>query len=216
MEKAAIAMINHKGGVGKTTLGYILSQIALSRGLCVSVVDLDPQRNLSDALFLVQRSNQDKAEVFANLNITNELTDKGDLIIIDCPPALNKLTRSAMDFADIALVPVKPDLFSVANLELVYELGEQCEKNNEQLALIKVGFDKRGIVDTVAKNIKNRQFRVAGDVPINRLIPYNILHGRLWQYGISAAVRAPFFQLLDRTYNAYVQMLDGNFENAWE
>lgn len=215
MKKLAIAMINHKGGVGKTTVGYVLSQIALSRGMAVSAVDLDPQRNLSDALFLVQKANQDKSEIFSKLNVTDKLTDEGDLIIIDCPPSLNTSTKDAMDFSDITLVPVQPDLFSIVNLELVYKLGEQCEKAREQLALIKVGFDKRALVDTIATNIDNRQYQIAGEIPVNRLIPYNILNGRIWQYGLSATVRDPFYQLFDRVCGAYDQMLAGNFDNAW-
>lgn len=45
MEKLAVALINHKGGVGETTLSYILAQIGLSKGLSVAVVDMDPQKN---------------------------------------------------------------------------------------------------------------------------------------------------------------------------
>lgn len=216
MEKLAIALINHKGGVGKTTLGYVLSQIALSRGMSVSAVDLDPQRNLTDAIYLVQRGNEDTPERFNKLNVTDKLTDEGDLIIIDCPPALNASTKAAMDFADITLVPVIPDLFSLVNLDLVYKLGKECEKNSEQLALIKVGFDKRALVDAISTNINDRQYRIAGEVPINRLIPYNVLHGRFWQYGLSAPVREPFYHLFDRVISAYGQMLDGNPDNAWQ
>lgn len=216
MEKLAVAMINHKGGVGKTTLGYVLSQIGLSRGVAVSAVDLDPQRNFTDSLFLVKKANQDKAEMFSKLNITNKLTDEGDLIIIDCPPALNEFTKEAMDFADITLIPVNPDLYSVVNLELVYKLGEQCEKNSEQLAIVKIGFDKRALVDIIATTIGHRQYRVAGEIPVNRLIPYNVVNGRVWQYGLSATVRGPFYQLYDRVNCAYNQMLNGNFDSAWD
>lgn len=217
MEKLAIAMINHKGGVGKTTLAYVLSQIGLSRGLAVSAVDLDPQRNLTDALFLVQRANQDKPELFSKLSVTDQLTDEGDLIIIDCPPALNTSTaKDAMTFSDITLIPVNPDFFSVVNLELVYKLGEHCEKNSEQLAIVKIGFDKRALVDIIATTIGHRQYRVAGEIPVNRLIPYNVVNGRVWQYGLSAAVRDPFYQLFNRVNSAYGQMLNGNFDSAWE
>lgn len=218
MEKLAIALINHKGGVGKTTLAYVLSQIALSQGLAVSTVDLDPQRNLSDTLCLVKKAaaNQDKSEIFNNLNVTTSLTDKGDLIIIDCPPALNASTREAMSFADITLVPVIPDLFSLVNLELVYKFGEECEKNREQLALVKVGFDKRAITEIVASNINTRQYAVAGAVPINRLIPYNVLHGRLWQHGLSAPVKEPFYKLYKHVTNVYSRMLKGEIDDVWK
>ena len=48
--KRIISIVNHKGGVGKTTtvvsLGVALSQL----GRSVLLVDLDPQRNLTDSL----------------------------------------------------------------------------------------------------------------------------------------------------------------------
>lgn len=217
MEKLAVAMINHKGGVGKTTLAYVLSQIALSRGLAVSAVDLDPQRNLTDALFLLQKTNEKKFKIFSKLVVTDKITDEGDIIIIDCPPALrNQATEAAIDFADITLIPVIPDLFSLVNLSLVYKLGKDHEKSKEQLAIVKVGFDKRALVDTISTNINDRQYNVAGEVPINRLITYNILYGRFWHHGLSAAVREPFNQLFDRTIKAYDRMLNGKFDDAWK
>lgn len=217
MEKVAIAMINHKGGVGKTSLAYILSQIGLSRGLKVTAVDLDPQKNFSDALALVTKTNETEYPYFKeSLKITNEITDEGDLIIIDCPPALNEFTASAIDFADITLIPVMPDLFSVANLALVYKLGQERDKNTEQLAVVKIGFDKRALVDLIATTISGRDYRVAGGVPINRLIPYNITTGRVWEYGMSGEARKPYYALFDMVCGAYGEMLAGNFNNPWE
>ena len=54
MNKRIISVVNHKGGVGKTTsvvsLGVALSQL----GRRVLLVDVDPQRNLSDSLSVPQ------------------------------------------------------------------------------------------------------------------------------------------------------------------
>lgn len=47
----AIAFFNHKGGVGKTTLGYHLSWMFAELGYSVVAADLDPQANLT-AMFL--------------------------------------------------------------------------------------------------------------------------------------------------------------------
>ena len=54
MEKLAVAVINHKGGVGKTTLSLILTQMALMKRHRVLAVDLDPQRNFTDALSFIR------------------------------------------------------------------------------------------------------------------------------------------------------------------
>lgn len=45
-----IAMVNQKGGVGKTTATICLAAVAAARGERVLVVDIDPQANATDAL----------------------------------------------------------------------------------------------------------------------------------------------------------------------
>jgi chromosome partitioning protein len=47
----AIALFNNKGGVGKTTLTYHLSNMVARLGWRVLAVDLDPQANLTSAFF---------------------------------------------------------------------------------------------------------------------------------------------------------------------
>ena len=44
-----VAVINLKGGVGKTTIAALLGRHGVSLGLNVLAVDLDPQANLSQA-----------------------------------------------------------------------------------------------------------------------------------------------------------------------
>jgi len=213
VEKLAVAFINHKGGVGKTSLANIMIQIGLSENLRVTAVDLDPQKNLSDALFLARSANHD---FFSKLDITNSITDTGDFIVVDCPPALNDLTAAAIEFADITLVPVMADLFSVANLGLVYKFAQEHEKSAEQTAIIKVGFDKRALVDMISSSLGETEYCVAGDVPINRLIPYNVTMGNIWEYRTSKNTREPYYELYNNLWRAYKKMLDGDFQNAWK
>lgn len=48
-----VAVMNYKGGVGKTTLTANLGAVAASRGLRVLLLDLDPQTNLTFSFFSV-------------------------------------------------------------------------------------------------------------------------------------------------------------------
>ena len=46
----SIAVVNQKGGVGKTTVALGIAEAASASGLRVLVVDLDPQANASSGL----------------------------------------------------------------------------------------------------------------------------------------------------------------------
>jgi chromosome partitioning protein len=52
-----LAVVNHKGGVGKTTLTVVLLHLLAEQGLKVLAVDLDPQANLT--LCLTQNISED-------------------------------------------------------------------------------------------------------------------------------------------------------------
>lgn len=213
MEKFAVALINHKGGVGKTSLSYILAQIGLSKGLSVAVVDMDPQRNLSKILRLTAARNPDEYQA---LTISETLTDLADFIVVDCPPALNEATVEAIDFADIILVPVMADVFSISNLAPVYNFAKKQGKGIEQIAIVKVGFDKRALVEMIASVLDETEYHIAGNVPINRLIPYNIAMGNSWEYRTPKFTREPYHNLYSNIWNAYKEMVNGDFENAWK
>jgi len=206
MQKIAIAMINHKGGVGKTTLAVILSQIALEEGYSVAAVDLDPQRNFTDAMSFVQNRYD------SQLQISDQINDDGDVIMIDCPPALDKATATAIDYADIALIPVLPDLFSLSNLGIVYDFGQKHEKAAEQMPIVKIGYDKRGLAEIARAALDSRAYPIAGDIPLNRLIPFNLASGRAWGSGIPMPARKPYTDLYKSILAAYSQMLEGNFD----
>lgn len=210
MQKIAISMINHKGGVGKTTLAVILSQIALENDRRVVAVDLDPQRNFTDAMSFVRDHYDD------SLIITDRICDDGDVIVIDCPPALGDATALALDYSDIALVPVLPDLFSLSNLGIVYEFGQTHEKAMSQMPIVKVGYDKqRGLAEIAKTALESKNYPIAGEIPLNRIIPYNLASGRAWGAGIPMPSRKPYVDLYKSILEAYSRMLDGNFDDLW-
>ena len=90
--KRIISIVNHKGGVGKTTsvvsLGVALSQ----RGRRVLLVDLDPQRNLTDTLS-VQSSGRSLYEA---------LREGKDLPIVEVRPGLS-VCPSSIDLVSMDL-----------------------------------------------------------------------------------------------------------------
>lgn len=214
MEKIAVAAINHKGGVGKTTLAIILAQLALIRRHRVLAIDLDPQHNLTDGLSAIMKYFKDSLRVKQELE-PGDAEAQEDWIILDCSPALNKTARQAMDFADIIIVPVRPDFFSLSNLDVLYSFAAKSSKDANQLPLVKVGYDASRLSRVTEQRLTDKGYPVAGRIPINRNIPYNIGLGRIWSTGLTAEARAPYEQMYNRIMEAYGRMLGGDFAGAW-
>jgi len=67
------------------------------------------------------------------------LSGNHEYIVIDCPPALSGILRTMLFSADIAMVPVQPDAWAMAGLEmLMAETGRLKRKMERTLEIIAV------------------------------------------------------------------------------
>jgi cellulose biosynthesis protein BcsQ len=203
----SIAICNHKGGVGKTTLAVILTQIILARSPCnVLAIDLDEQKNFTDALSLMQ----DK-EALSRIAVKHSLSSRAEAAVIDCPPAINKnATEGAIKNADFLLVPVTADLFSITNLQNLYDLHKKHASHSARIGVVKVGFNNNSasVRNQIAPLLEsNESYNVIGDVPLNRLIPFNIMAGLPWEYGLPMNHRRAFFNLYNRIISELAESL---------
>ena len=217
-ERIAVAVYNNKGGVGKTTISSILVQIALERGLQVVAADREQQHNLTRTIRLILQNDTSGQfrKLCENLTLTKEIENAGDVIVIDCSPALGSKASDAMEFADVVLVPVTADMYALSNLERVYKLAEKLGKRPEQLAIVMNGLDKKSVVaDSIRYMIRKSGLPVAGSVPMHGMIPQNVLLGKMWHYGLPASYRRGFYDLFEATIGAYSIFREGDFEGAW-
>ena len=208
MSKIAVAVLNRKGGVGKTTVAVILSQIALIRHNKVLAIDLDPSRNFSDALGFMKNYFKD------SLRIKDTLEDEDagaaeEWIVIDCPPNLDEASKHAIDFADIVVVPVRPDFFSLSNLGVMYSTAKKSGKEKAQLPLVKLGYDTSAMSKIANQIISERNYPVAEELPLHKHIPYNITSGRVWSSGLIARSRQPYEKLYEKILKAVDKLNDG-------
>lgn len=103
-----VAFINQKGGVGKTTLALNLAGEWAGKGKRVTLIDADPQGSALD--WSQQRSRKGMARNTLHREAP-ELARDADHIVIDGPPRVAGLMRSALLAADLVLIPVQPSPF---------------------------------------------------------------------------------------------------------
>lgn len=155
-----VAVLNQKGGVGKTTVTLGLASAAMAAGRRVLVVDLDPQAASTWVLGVDPDSVEvTVADVLAGrADVADAVVDSAwsgsvqvlpaarglqrleagpsdrlrtaldhveggyEAVLIDCPPSLGSLTRSALTAARHALVVVEPSALGLRGIGGVADL----------------------------------------------------------------------------------------------
>lgn len=206
-----VAVLNQKGGVGKTTVTLGLASAAVAAGAKVLVVDLDPQGASSWVLGHDQATDEEGYPTLADLLATEPATadvrtarttsawhpdlqlltgdrrlqdfesgslrrlrrvidrvaDDHDVVLIDCPPSLGTLTRSALTAARHALVVVEPSALGLRGIGGVADaIDDVWDRDNPDLELSGVVLNRVPAISAEAERRIDELVRIVGRATI--------------------------------------------------
>ncbi len=138
--------------------------------------------NLSGAE--IEMMNAEKREYILKDKL-DAVRDRYDVILIDCPPALNLLTINALTAADLVLIPIQCEYYALEGLgELLKTINLEKERLNDKLDIAGVVFTmydaRTNLSSQVVQNVKENL-----DIPVfETKIPRNVRLAEAPSYGI--------------------------------
>ncbi len=139
-------------------LGDVTIKEAINKTEIESLDILPSNVNLAGAeIELIGMNNRE----FILKNAINEVKDKYDFILIDCPPSLNVLTINALTAADAVLVPIQCEYYALEGLSQLLHTIELVKKRlNKELAI-------EGVVFTMYDARTNLSLQVVEEVKMH-------------------------------------------------
>lgn len=128
-----IAVLNQKGGSGKTTIATNLAHALKRDGYTVLLIDSDPQGSARDwneasGGNIIPVVGLDRETLAKDLQA---ISQGYDWIVIDGAPQIAKLSAAAVKAADLVLIPVQPSPYDIwACADLVDIIAARREVTN--------------------------------------------------------------------------------------
>ena len=128
--------LNQKGGIGKSTLSICLAASLARTGARVLLIDADPQGSALDWAAARQGKPLFTVVGFPRPSIHKEIGQMGqgyDHIVIDGPPRVTDLARSAIMASDVVVIPVQPSPYDIWAAEEVVKLIDEARIYKENI-----------------------------------------------------------------------------------
>ena len=171
-----IAILNQKGGVGKTTIAANIGMEILSSGHSVLMVDSDPQGSLRDW------SETSGGELIPVIGLDRETLAKDieavkapyDFVVLDGRAKAEKMAGAAIRAADIVLIPVSPsalDVWGASDItEAISARHEMTEGKPHTFFVINAATKNTKLIDEIKPAAEEMGFKTLDTVIYSREI----------------------------------------------
>ena len=136
-ELHTIAIVNQKGGVGKTSLAMNLAWFLDTAGGRTMVLDADPQGSATrwaaghnGAWGVAVRSVDAERDIeLVSRDLERIAAEAGaEFVVLDCPPELRNAAEVALLLADVCLIPVTPSPLDIWAAEAAVSLASDAQR----------------------------------------------------------------------------------------
>ena len=143
-------------GIDKDELETTIYQLMIGDNTFDECVQKDVFENLDVLAANVNLENRN----YILRDLINEIENRYDFIIIDCPPSLNALTINSMTTADSVLVPIQCEYYALEGLsQLIYTINLVKDRLNPKLCINGVVFTmydgRTNLSMQVIENVRN-------------------------------------------------------------
>lgn len=124
-----VGFLNQKGGVGKTTLAVNVADAMARQNKRVLLIDADPQGSALDWAAARRGEPMFAVAGLPRASIHKELPALAtgyDVVIIDGPPRVYDVARSAIMASDLVLIPVQPSPYDVWAAKEIVDLIQEA------------------------------------------------------------------------------------------
>lgn len=224
------AVVNQKGGVGKTTTSVNLAASLAAMHRRVLLIDLDAQGNSTMGVgtdkHTLERSIYDvfiddlpardviTATSVAGLSLIGANSDltgleltlserpgrekrlrealavlqyEFDVVLVDCPPALNLLTLNALVAATGLLIPMQCEYYALEGLTALLETQSRIKEHlNPKLEIIGILRTMVDMRNSLTKDVTAQLHEYFGDQVFRTMIPRNVRLAEAPSHGLPA------------------------------